>query len=266
MLEGLKDVIKVIEKKRLDLFYKVALYQFFRFSDHEGFKVVEEEWENLIVLDSCRYDAFERVNFIEGDLSRKESRGTTTVQWLNQNFTGNYEDIAYLSTVNFVHPQKESDANFQHKPFNASDHFQEIENICKEEGIEKGVHLRPEITAEKARRFSEKHREKRVIIHFSQPHLPFITSEYVDEHDFDTYEQYLREGYTWEELKKEYRESLRKTLESVENLVEGLEGKTVITADHGDGHNEHYVKDHPHSIYIKPLVNVPWLEVRETEK
>lgn len=261
-----KMVVENIKKKRFDIFYKAFLYLIFRFKTHEGFKVMEEEWDNLIVLDSCRYDVFEEVNFIPGELEKKTSSGTTTIQWLNQNFTEKYDDLAYLSTVNFVHPEKSSEANYQLKPFNASDHFTVIENIIEGDGIEKGKHLDARETTEKAIEFAKKHREKRKIIHYTPPHLPFITSKYVEEHNYDTYEQYLREGYKWEKLKKEYRETVRKTLEEVEKLVEELDGKTVITADHGEAHNEHYVKNHPHSIYIRPLIEVPWLEVKGEEQ
>jgi arylsulfatase A-like enzyme len=263
MFESLKDILNVVKKKRLDLFYKVSMYPFFWFKGHEGFNVVDEDWENLIVLDSCRYDAFQEVNSIPGELSMKKSKGTTTVQWLNQNFTEYHDDIAYLSTVSFVHPDKASDANFQRKPFNASEHFSVVENISGGKGIEQGKHVDPEETVEKAKAFAEKYPGKRKIIHFTPPHLPFLTSEHVEEHNYDTYEQYLREGYSWDDLRKEYRETLEYTLEHVEELVEELEGKTIVTGDHGEAHNEYFVKDHPHSIYIKPLVNVPWLEAEE---
>lgn len=256
-------VVENIRKKRFDIFYKAFLYMIFRFKNHEGFEVMDEEWDNLIVLDSCRYDAFKEVNHIPGKLEKKTSQGTTTIQWLNQNFTEYYDDIAYLSTVNFVHPEKPSEANYQTKPFNAQEHFSVIENITDGDGIEKGKHLDAEQTTKKALEFSQKHPEKRKIIHYTPPHLPFITSKYVKQHNYDTYEQYLREGYTWKQLKKEYKETTKKTLQEVEKLTQQLEGKTIITADHGEAHNEYYIKNHPHSIYIKPLTEIPWLEVEK---
>ncbi len=264
--ENWRMVVENIRKKRFNIFYKAGLYVLFQLKNHEGFGVVEQDWDNMIVLDSCRYDVFEEVNMIPGNLEKKTSRGTTTIQWLNNNFTECYEDIAYLSTVQFVDPGTKSEANYQEKPFKASDHFSVIEKTIDGDGIEKGTHMDAEETTERALKFVEKYPEKRKIIHYTPPHLPFVTSKYVDEHDFDSYEQYLREGYSWEQLKKEYKETVRKTLEEVNDLVEELDGKTVITADHGEAHNEYYVKNHPHSIYIKPLVEVPWLEVKKTEE
>lgn len=97
-------------------------------------------------------------------------------------------------------------------------------------------------------------------MHFGATHLPFITNEIVEGgHGF--YAEYLREGYNWGELEQEYRNSLRYVLEELEELIEELDGKTVITADHGEAHGEWGLRDHPHSVYIDSLVKVPWLEV-----
>lgn len=115
----------------------------------------------------------------------------------------------------------------------------------------------------RAGEFSEKYPEKRKIIHFGWPHLPFVTKEIVDE-DCRFYRQYLDKGYSWEELKQEYENSLVFALQHIQKLVKELEGKTVITADHGEAHGEYGVRDHPHSVYIEPLVKVPWFKVDES--
>lgn len=60
-------------------------------------KVVDEDWKYLIVLDACRYDIFKKVNTIPGNLSKKYSAGTHTVEWLKNNFMEKHEDIAYIS-------------------------------------------------------------------------------------------------------------------------------------------------------------------------
>jgi hypothetical protein len=250
-----------IKAMRFGVFWKAILHIILRNKNHDGVNVVEEEWDNLIVLDSCRYDAFEKVNFIPGNLEAKTSQGTTTIQWLNQNFTEYYDDIVYLSPVVWLKEDNHKDFNYQRKRFESSKHFHAIEMLHdNEEGIEQGKHSKLESAVKKAEHFAEKYPDKRKIIHFSQPHLGFVTSNLVEEnHKF--YRQYLDEGYSWAELKKEYENSLKFTLKHVEKLIEKLEGKTVITADHGEAHGEYGLRDHPHSVYIKPLVKVPWLEV-----
>jgi hypothetical protein len=54
---------------------------------HKGSSVTEEEWDNLIILDGCRYDLFESVNSISGDLESRTSAGTESAQFLRKNYT-----------------------------------------------------------------------------------------------------------------------------------------------------------------------------------
>lgn len=66
-------------------------------------------------------------------------------------------------------------------------------------------------------------------------------------------------------LKKAYRENLGRVLESISELADEIEGKMVVTADHGeylgeDGFYGHsYLPDHP------VLQEVPWLEIEWSE-
>ena len=43
-----------------------------------GVKVVNEDWDYLIVLDAARYDIFKKINWIKGNLEYKISLGSCT--------------------------------------------------------------------------------------------------------------------------------------------------------------------------------------------
>ncbi|MEF8826793.1 MAG: hypothetical protein V5A27_10735, partial [Halapricum sp.] len=58
-----------------------------------------------------------------------------------------------------------------------------------------------------------------------------------------------------------YEENLRIALESVAELTEELDGKVVVTADHGEAFGEQGIWEHHIETHIPPLVEVPWLEV-----
>ncbi|AOV94446.1 hypothetical protein AQV86_00800 [Nanohaloarchaea archaeon SG9] len=77
------------------------------------------------------------------------------------------------------------------------------------------------------------------------------------------YEKLAREKGE-EKVKEYYRKDLRLALEEVKRLIEGLDGKVVVTADHGELLGEggwgHYIGGNEDE-----LLNVPWLEVREKE-
>ncbi|MFC4987774.1 hypothetical protein [Saliphagus infecundisoli] len=59
-----------------------------------------------------------------------------------------------------------------------------------------------------------------------------------------------------------YEENLRIALEAVADLVTELDGRVVVTADHGEAFGEQGVWEHHVETHIPPLVEVPWLEVR----
>ncbi len=59
-----------------------------------------------------------------------------------------------------------------------------------------------------------------------------------------------------------YEQNLRIVLEAVAEVVPELDGKVVVTADHGEAFGEDGVWEHHIETHIPPLVEVPWLEVR----
>jgi len=54
-------------------------------------KVMEEDWDYLIILDACRYDFFSWMysKYFEGKLIKAKSVGSCTVEWLIKSFRGN---------------------------------------------------------------------------------------------------------------------------------------------------------------------------------
>jgi hypothetical protein len=107
--------------------------------------------------------------------------------------------------------------------------------------------------------------DKRLVIHFVQPHRPFIGEtgrETSGQYDQNTLWQCLNDGSIEiddEFLWKAYRENLQLALPHVEQLIDELDGKTVITSDHGNAFAEYGMYGHPAQFHIPPLITVPWL-------
>ena len=59
-----------------------------------------------------------------------------------------------------------------------------------------------------------------------------------------------------------YEDNLRIVLKSISNLIDDLDGKTVITSDHGEAFGEQGIWEHPLETHIPVLIEVPWLEVK----
>lgn len=84
------------------LFYKVLMR-------NKGVQIMQEDWDNLVILDACRYDMFEKLNNIEGKLEHRVSRGSSTTEFMLRNFQGNaFKDTVYVTAnplVNYDVPK-----------------------------------------------------------------------------------------------------------------------------------------------------------------
>lgn len=250
-------IINRLKKGQFDGFLVPLYRRYFNWRGHEGINVVEEDWDYLIILDACRYDIFEDTNWIEGDLSKKVSKASATDEWLRKNFTDYYEDIVYVSGNAFISPVKEKGG------FDSNEHFYHTEKIyLADEALEKEV-VKPEYLAERGKELVENYPDKRVVFHFVQPHDPFIAepSLVIGEGEVEDVLDYFDHPLS----REAYRANLKRALKSVEELLEDLSGKIVISADHGDSFGEKGIHRHPNGVYISELVDVPWLEIEKED-
>lgn len=65
-----------------------------------------------------------------------------------------------------------------------------------------------------------------------------------------------------EKLLYYYEDNLKIVLRNVSSLIKKLDGKTIVTADHGEAFGEQGVWEHPLETHIPVLIEVPWLEVK----
>jgi hypothetical protein len=239
-----------------------------------GIEVFAEDWDNLLILDACRYDMFERYSGLPGRLEHRHTRGTDTTEFLKANFDGrDLRDTVYVTAnPQLYHNRDEIDAKLYR-----------VIDIWREEGWneEHGTVL-PETVTEYAQRAAREHPNKRLVVHYIQPHYPFIESET----EFD--KRHLAapdaggqgEGKAenvWGQLMtgaldatpadiwQPYVSNLKRALPHVEELMRELGGRTVVTADHGNMIGERSFPipirewGHPRGIYTDQLVRVPWL-------
>jgi len=80
----------------------------------DGVDPFEADWDNLFILDACRYDMFERRAELPGRLERAESRASTTVEFLRANVDGrDLSDTVYVTANPQLSQHRESiDAQF----------------------------------------------------------------------------------------------------------------------------------------------------------
>jgi len=132
--------------------------------------VTEEDWDHLIVLDGCRYDYFLKVHasFLEGKLEKVVSVGSNTVEWRDNSFPGNYDDVVYVSANPHINSTVEVGG------FRGGEHFHEVVDVwCWGWDRELGT-VHPSVVNEAALRARREHPGRRLIVHYLQPHCPYI--------------------------------------------------------------------------------------------
>lgn len=132
--------------------------------------VMGEEWDHLIVLDGCRYDFFSEAcwSHFEGDLEKVISPGSNTVEWRDNSFPGRYDDVVYVSANPYIN------SRVAVRGFNSKGHFHDVVDVWDWgwDGELGTVH--PETVNEAALESMEKNPGKRLIIHYLQPHCPYV--------------------------------------------------------------------------------------------
>jgi len=220
----------------------------------KGVKVLDEEWDYLIVLDACRYDYFEKYNFIDGDLQKVNSVATYTLDWVIRNFRGrNCKDIVYVSTNPYV-------SNTELIKYIGYNLFYHIEPVWEYDWDDKLGTVPPEAVTEAAIKCKNKFPDKRMIVHYMQPHSPYL--------DVPDFPKFWEMGTLGVRRNKKvitglYISNLKKVLKEVEGLIKHLEGKIIITSDHGEMFGEYFISGHDSDLFFKELREVPWLIINK---
>lgn len=242
-----------------------------------GIDVMAEDWDTLLILDACRYDMFERLSGLDGTLERRRSRGSGTVEFVRNNFAGReFNDTVYVTTNPFV-------------SIHAGDAFHDLVELWRTDWDDELGTVMPDVVADAVRRANERYPEKRIVGHFMQPHRPFVgptgrkfagvgrglqdvrqrAKDGERRADGDSLWELADKGeIPIDDIAAAFDENLEVAFEEVAPLVEGLDGKTVVTSDHGNILDEpafdrlsfdHRRFGHPLYCTASELVDVPWL-------
>ena len=229
---------------------------------------------------------FDRICWFDGKLETRISLGPKTPRWMERNFNGQtLSDTVYVTAS----PQYEfADVDID---------FAALYPVWQDAWDDEHETVLPKDVVEYTRAAAEKYPNKRLLVHFMQPHYPFIgdLGQELGEHsDLEasrlsaqgreprryapTVWEQLEDGeVSKEEVQRAYDENLRLVLEQSEVLLDELNGKTVLTSDHGNLLGERALRverwlprlscryGHP-EVYTKPLLEVPWFECPHDER
>ena len=245
----------------------------------QGCDFMQEDWDNLLILDACRYDMFERLNGVAGTLQSRRSNGSATREFVHNTFVGEtLHDTVYVTANPFV-------------SMDASDAFHATVDLWRTDWNDELGTVEPNVVTEAVLTAADRYPDKRLVGHFIQPHHPFIgptgrakisesagnaaarwralnDGEQPDEAPDTAWSLARRGEIEMETLRQAYDENLELALSDVQTLVDELGGQTVVTADHGNLIDEPAYGvlstgsaqfAHPKHATAQALVRVPWL-------
>jgi hypothetical protein len=242
-----------------------------RFGSRAGsVHVIEEDWDSFIVLDACRLDLFEETVDLErfDKYRRVVSLGSRTDEWTYQNFHGGeFGDTVYVTGSPVTSKV-------------VSDEFHDLIEVWTGGFDEEKGAILPSAVADAAREAHEEYPNKRLIVHFMQPHIPFVDSPEMNFREwwtpFNDFEDTdadpprtvwgaLGMGLVaYDDVWEAYKKNLQYGFEEAMDLADDLPGRTVVTSDHGNMMGERTwpipirLYAHPRGLRAPPLVDVPW--------
>lgn len=269
-----------------------------------GDNVLDKDWDLLIILDTCRFDALKEAKRSGGfsclDSSKIKSYysvGGSTLEWTAQTFRKSYSasasEVDYIAGNVLVEevldgrhtPESIDDAAWSPTKWNtlsksALNNFVSVGNLREVKGPASGHEDRPHPSAQLVTDLAINHGRqndpKRLIVHYIQPHYPYYSAIETGERetlaDWEVFPFYkLRLGKVskatvWDRYMKE----LYSALDAIDILLRNYDAERVaISADHGEAFGERYlgVRGYKHRVgMLHPKVRrVPWAITSATD-
>lgn len=241
--------------------------------------IIEKDWDNLLLLDACRYDTLRSV--YGDDVERVVSVAGESSGFIDRTMNGkDLTDTVYVSSNPYT------DITLEDGVFHEV--VRTYAGTWDASGENDHTKFHPRNVSEIARDTIDRHDRKRFVVHFMQPHGPYfgeraqqLRRELVAEEDIaftrmgveadSSVREYpdllyaAKDGYlTPEQLRDVYRENLEFVLTYALELAESMEGKTVISADHGErlgSPASRLTPKYGHGGWAPEVMEVPWFEL-----
>jgi len=260
--------------------------------------IKRREFDALIILDACRYDVFSEVvyKYLDGKLDLVVSPGSTTIEWLKHTWGDSlWRDVVYVSASPLINKRGLIET------FDSRNRFLDIvevwdwgwdERLCTVPPYNVNLGVKIALTSTKLRKLVYP-RDYKLVIHYVQPHAPYIALRRIVERivkeeelskniidvnvrklrrftgDFSI--DYILLGLLKDVLKDEekvkktlsimYKRNLEWVLKYVAELSTYLNGRIIVTSDHGELLGEYGLYFHL-NLPLPILREVPWFIVK----
>ncbi len=246
--------------------------------------VLEREWDVLVLLDACRVDLLAEVapeydwlpSPAEIEAGSIDSVAGSSKEWMRRTFTR-----AHAATL-------EETAYVTGNPFSAEMLGDEhplglLDEVWRYAWDDDLGSIRPEPITDRAIAVGRSGEYDRVIVHYMQPHVPFLEHPDLhagyrpenwgspdsvvdpDEAGLDVWGRIRRGELDEDEVWAAYADNLRIGLESVATLRRNVDGRLVVSADHGNATGELGIWGHPDRP-VSSIRRVPWVELEARDE
>ena len=230
-----------------------------------GDPIWEREWDVLVILDACRYDAFEDRYAGADWLSSLEpttSVGSASPEWMDETFRPEYREEMASTAYVTGNPYSEN-----HIPEDALGALDEVWRYVWDD--ERGT-MPPEALTNQAVKHYRSGEYDRLIVHYMQPHWPYVTDPLMYGFDPDViigggstqnpFDRQNRGELSRAEHFERYVANLGYVVDHVRGtLLEAIDAETVVlTADHATLFGEYSLYKHPAHVPLPILRRVPW--------
>jgi len=234
---------------------------------NDGVYVLDRDWDMLVVLDACRPDLMREVedefDYFE-ETGKKLSVAAGSPLWMKRNFADRDledESIAMVTANPF------SDEIFD------ADRYTPMDEVWKVEWDGDENTVRPDDVTEHAIHVGRNYQWDRLVVHYMQPHHPFIGFEFDDginkknpqNPDETVWSKLSDNKIEYDEVWNAYKENLRTALNSLSHLLSNVDAEeTIVTADHGNAVGERNLYGHG-GVPITAVREVPWNHATATD-
>ena len=213
---------------------------------HGGLDIMELDWDVLIIFDAARADLLEEYGTFEAHCERVRSPATHSWRYMQRQYSGRrLHDTVMVSANPYVNEL-------------ADDIFHAVYQVIPNNGDV--ARIEPELVTEQAIEANQRHPNKRLIIHYMQPHTPYLQFR-AGAPD----EPFVRARLTGDldQLYSEYVENYRYAENEALDVIEELDGRVTITADHGEALGERWlgIPMFGHGHWMPEVYEVPLLTV-----
>jgi hypothetical protein len=264
MIEQIRKAIRFPEAAKRK--FAATLVRPFAYGSFPEDSHIDLDWDTLIILDACRYDTFEKYNPFDVPATCVESNASHTAEFLERTFTEDRHDTVYVTAS----PQV---VGYESR-------FHDVVHVWDSDWDDELRTVRPDSVTDAARVAMDEYPDKKIILHYMQPHYPFIgptgrelgthatfTGGLQEREHLSVWELLSAGKVSIEDVRTAYEENLELVLEDVTGLISELDGKTVVTSDHGNLFGERVsplpirLYGHPPNIPAEKLIQVPLVEL-----